>query len=298
MGSYYLVKKHIKKNYYWYYQTTWREGSKVKCHCIYVGPVSKIARPLARRGLASKPKASTNDSMQNEDSIYIRTAKAAGWTLDPVINKWRHSQSSALYVNNPRWGRYACEDHNIAVPGVATKPKASMNAGMHNQYPGDPAAEGRAAVMRDDFNRKAAAELATLSGFHEDRWFEYASVHGVNLNEYLERAITFKGKERNDYLNKLVDVVTGYSTDTFPPFASTASAKTSMNGGMNNDQKYTRMFFIAKQCKTYVDFCERLYGDGLFSAKAPEQITAFVRERELSPIFGDGLMGQAAANLA
>ena len=69
MGSYYLVKKHIRNNYYWYYQTTWREGSKVKCHCIYVGPVNKIARPPARRGLASKPKGSMNGGMKKENKM-------------------------------------------------------------------------------------------------------------------------------------------------------------------------------------------------------------------------------------
>jgi hypothetical protein len=45
---------------------------------------------------------------------WVLKAKAAGWYLDQSINKWRHANSSAAYVNNERWARYACEDHNIS----------------------------------------------------------------------------------------------------------------------------------------------------------------------------------------
>ena len=45
---------------------------------------------------------------------YVQAALAAGWRLDPHINKWRHPQSSAVYCNTPRWARYACEDHDIS----------------------------------------------------------------------------------------------------------------------------------------------------------------------------------------
>lgn len=41
----------------------------------------------------------------------IERAIAAGWRLDPHIQKWRHPKSGALYSDTPRWGRYACEDH-------------------------------------------------------------------------------------------------------------------------------------------------------------------------------------------
>jgi hypothetical protein len=47
---------------------------------------------------------------------YKTLAINAGWYLDTRIDKWRNVNSSALYVNNERWARYACEDHNLITP--------------------------------------------------------------------------------------------------------------------------------------------------------------------------------------
>jgi hypothetical protein len=50
------------------------------------------------------------------DDAACRAAIAAGFYLDPRTNKWRRDNpdSGARYANTPRWGRYACEDHNIS----------------------------------------------------------------------------------------------------------------------------------------------------------------------------------------
>ena len=156
MGGYYLVKKHINKNFYWYYQTTWREGSKVKCHCIYVGPVNKIARPLARRGLASTPKASMNVRMENNilSDWQNRHAKEERAALDAWLKtamprhlpEWdtlddaQRAAGMKMLINAFEW------EKGLSLTLFASSPKASVNEGIKNQYPGDPAAEGNTAI--------------------------------------------------------------------------------------------------------------------------------------------------------
>lgn len=49
-------------------------------------------------------------ALELERHLAIDKAKGLGWYLDPAINKWRHKDHSAVYVDSPRWGRYALED--------------------------------------------------------------------------------------------------------------------------------------------------------------------------------------------
>jgi hypothetical protein len=95
----YLVIKTIKKNRYYYWQRTWREGRKVKTWNQYVGPVNKVARPAQW-----VPKGQT--AMIFNTKIYkpIKT---------PV--------NQAGFDNEKRWG-------NSAIQGVGINSPAMMKA--------------------------------------------------------------------------------------------------------------------------------------------------------------------------
>ena len=54
--------------------------------------------------------------IDHANGLAIEKAKAAGWFFDPAISKWCHVNSTACYVNNARWGRYACEDNPQTLP--------------------------------------------------------------------------------------------------------------------------------------------------------------------------------------
>ena len=66
-------------------------------------------------------------------------------------------------------------------------------------------------------NAGTADELANLSGFSAERWYAYAEEKKIALLPYLKYINSLEYPERDHFVNRLVDVITGYSDASLPP---------------------------------------------------------------------------------
>jgi len=66
-------------------------------------------------------------------------------------------------------------------------------------------------------NARVADELANLSGFSAERWYAYAEEKKIALLPYLKYINSLEYPERDHFVNRLVDVITGYSDASLPP---------------------------------------------------------------------------------
>lgn len=66
-------------------------------------------------------------------------------------------------------------------------------------------------------NACAADELANLSGFSAEQWYAYAEEKKIALLPYLKYINSLEYPERDHFVNRLVDVITGYSDASLPP---------------------------------------------------------------------------------
>jgi hypothetical protein len=95
----YLVIKTIKKNRYYYWQRTWREGRKVKTWNQYVGPVNKVPRP----------------------GQWVPKGQTAMIINTNIYKPMETPANQAGFDNEKRWG-------NSAFPGVGVNSPAMMEA--------------------------------------------------------------------------------------------------------------------------------------------------------------------------
>jgi hypothetical protein len=149
MAGYYLVIKNIYGNRYYYYQRTWREGKKVKCHCIYVGRADSGIRPASRATFNPQPK---NLTPAEELAEKINRAQTP-YEVARLSRAARLASSS-----NPSMNAGMNDEPLFTPTGKLTSPESRKRweelqdeeqERWAKKYPGDPAAEGRAADIRD-----------------------------------------------------------------------------------------------------------------------------------------------------
>lgn len=114
---------------------------------------------------------------QTMSTNYTDLAIAAGWRLDEKLGKWRHPDSSALYCDNPRWARYACEDHGL-LERAMEKALALLRTLARMTTPTDP---------------ETVAEWLECNGYKSRE--EAEEEHGAPIEEWI---IADRGSDEND----------------------------------------------------------------------------------------------------